>query len=481
MSRKDGLFRLIKSLTAVEKRFFLQMASKNKSESNYITLFRAIERQELYDEAAIKAAFKDKKFVTQLHVTKINLTELILKSLKTFNARNSANASILELLREIELLFVKELYDLCFQRLHRALHLAEKFEKFPLHMELLAWHRKLIAATASVNLPGVSDILRQEKGLIGKISNLNSFWSESMRAYDSTAAENEFTTKDICQIEKADSVQSKILHHHFLFTRFYIAGKLEDANLEVSKLIAMLEQSAARIEDDPTSYITAIMNKVVLLLSFKRWNELPPLLLKVSGIINSSRFQNESQLTVRLWVRLYNVELEMYRDTKDLEKGMRLIGVIQSYIQARKAAITADYLIMFYFQFASIFFLAKDFSKSLKWINEIINANFGSIRLDIQKYTRILNLMVHFELGNTSLLQYATDSSKRFLKKNKILFPAEELLLQLFSKLDQLQIEKHSVIFKNSLAAWQSLDHAKRTQIEDYVDISAWLKENLIQ
>jgi hypothetical protein len=89
--------------------------------------------------------------------------------------------------------------------------------------------------------------------------------------------------------------------------------------------------------------------------------------------------------------------------------------------------------------------------------------------------------MVHFELGNTSLLQYATDSSKRFLKKNKILFPAEELLLQLFSKIDQLQNEKHSAIFKNSLAAWQSLDHAKRTQIEDYVDISAWLKENQIQ
>jgi hypothetical protein len=134
---------------------------------------------------------------------------------------------------------------------------------------------------------------------------------------------------------------------------------------------------------------------------------------------------------------------------------------------------------MFYFQFASIYFLAKYFSKSLKWINEIINTNFGSIRLDIQKYTRILNLIVHFELGNISLLQYATDSSKRFLKKNKIVFQAEELLLQLFSKIVHLDNEKYSATFKTSLVEWQALDQGKRAQIEDYVDVSGWLKENL--
>jgi tetratricopeptide (TPR) repeat protein len=479
MSKKTSLFRLIKSLTGAEKRYFLQMASKNKSESNYITLFRAIEEQEQYDEALIKATFKDRKFATQLHVTKINLTELILRALKSFHARNSVNATLLELLREIEILFAKELFDLCFLRLEKALSLTERFEKFPLQVELLTWHRKLIAATSTVNLSGVTQVLQEEKRIIGKIKNLNGFWNDSMRVYDSPAGDSEMNAKEIYLLEKAESVQAKILHHHFLFTRYYITGKQEEANQQVSKLIQLLENNPAGIEDDPTSYITAIMNKVVLLLSFKRWKELPVLLSKVSALINSSRFQNESQLTVRLWIRLYNVELEMYRDTKELEKGMRLIGVIQSYIQARKVSITTEYLIMFYFQFASIYFLAKDFSKSLKWINEIINTNFGSIRLDIQKYTRILILSVHFELGNISLLQYATDSSKRFLKKNKIVFQAEELLLQLFSKIVHLDNEKYSATFKTSLVEWQALDQGKRAQIEDYVDVSGWLKENL--
>ncbi len=480
MSKKTSLFRLIKSLTGAEKRFFLQMASKNKSESNYITLFRAIEKQEHYDEAAIKATFKDKKFAAQLHVTKINLAELILRSLKNFHARNSVHATLLELLREIEILFVKELYDLCFQRLDKALVLAERFEKFSLHVELLTWHRKLIVASSTVNLPGVEQVLKEEKRIIDKITNLNSFWNDSVRVYDSPTDDGETKAKEIYRIEKAGSVQAKILHHHFRFTRFYMAGKLEDANLEVSKLIALLEQNSARIEDDPTSYITAIMNKVVLLLSFKRWNELPSLLSKVSGLINSSRFQNESQVTIRLWIRVYNVELEMFRDTKDTEKGIQLIGVIQSYLSTRKSSVTPDYLIMFYFQFASIFFLAKDYSTSLKWVNEIINTNFGTVRLDIQKYTRILNMMIHFELGNITLLRYAVDSSKRFLKKNKVLFPAEELLLQHFLKIEQLNHEKYSATFIASLNEWQALDQAKRMQIEDYVDVSGWLKENIV-
>jgi hypothetical protein len=88
-------------------------------------------------------------------------------------------------------------------------------------------------------------------------------------------------------------------------------------------------------------------------------------------------------------------------------------------------------------------------------------------------------MMIHFELGNITLLRYAVESSKRFLKKNKILFPAEELLLQLFLKIYQTDSGKYSTTFRASLDEWQALDEAKRAQIGDYVDVSGCLKENL--
>lgn len=477
MSGKTSLFHLIKSLSAGEKRFFLQTATRNKSESNYLKLFSVIEKQEVYDEAVIKSTFKDKRFITQLHVTKINLTQLILKSLKNFHSQKSVNAKILELIREIEILYAKELYDLCLQRLDKALQLARTYERFPLHLELLQWKRKLVTATSTVYAQAVAEILHEESNLIGKVANLNTFWNESLRVFDSRPEDAGITEKDIYQIEKAGSTQAKILHHHFLFTRSYVVGKFEKANAEVSKLILLLEKNQAGIEDDPSSYITALMNKVVLLLSTKQWHELPPALSKVRSIINSSRLQTESQMTVRLWVRLFNVELEMYRDTQDTENGTRLIGVIQAYLQARKAFISPDYLILFFFQFASIHFAAKDFPKSLKWINEIINTNFGSTRLDIQKYARILNMMVHFELNNISLLKYNAEACKRFIRKKKILFAAEEILLQLFLKIHLLTAREYSAMFTSTLAKWQVLDEAKRTQIDDYLDISGWLKK----
>jgi len=42
-----------------------------------------------------------------------------------------------------------------------------------------------------------------------------------------------------------------------------------------------------------------------------------------------------------------------------------------------------------------------------------------------------------------------------------------------------LDNEKYSATFKTSLVEWQALDQGKRAQIEDYVDVSGWLKENL--
>lgn len=113
----------------------------------------------------------------------------------------------------------------------------------------------------------------------------------------------------------------------------------------------------------------------------------------------------------------------------------------------------------------------------MKWINEIINTNFGSTRLDIQKYARILNMMVHFELNNISLLKYNAEACKRFFRKKKILFAAEEILLQLFLKIHLLTAREYSAMFTSTLAKWQVLDEAKLTQIDDYLDISGWLKK----
>ena len=117
MTKKGNIFSLIKSLSKSEKGYLKTSLGEKAINKNYMMLFDVINKQSEYDENEIRKIFKNEKFVKQLHVTKIYLTELILKSLRSYHSNKSVSSKLINLLNDIELLFEKELYDLAFYRI----------------------------------------------------------------------------------------------------------------------------------------------------------------------------------------------------------------------------------------------------------------------------------------------------------------------------------------------------------------------------
>jgi hypothetical protein len=62
-------------------------------------------------------------------------------------------------------------------------------------------------------------------------------------------------------------------------------------------------------------------------------------------------------------------------------------------------------------------------------INKLLNQYQKELRYDIQSAVRILNLILHFELGNNALLEYNAVSTYRFLYKSKRLYKMENIVL----------------------------------------------------
>src|ERR1044072_3299219 len=145
MNKKGNLFFLIKSLSKSEKRYFRLYAGS--AGANYLRLFDFIEKQKEPDDDAVKKQFKNEKFIRQLHVVKIYLSDLILESLRIYHRGHSSFSDVLDLLREVEILHGKELYDLALQKLAKAEQLAMRYERIALLLEVLAWKRKLLLAS----------------------------------------------------------------------------------------------------------------------------------------------------------------------------------------------------------------------------------------------------------------------------------------------------------------------------------------------
>jgi len=481
MRKKGNIFDLIKSLSKSEKRYFKTSLGDRAVNTNYVKLFDVIDKQMEYNENEIRKEFNNEKFVKQLHVTKIYLMELILKSLRSYHSNKSVSSKLINLLNDIEILFEKELYDLAIYRIKKAEELALKYEKLPYLLEILSWERKLYRTKGDFLKREQNELLKRENITIQKIDVLNNYWELISKIYDYQNNSKPFKNNPLLKSETtATTLQSKILFYHILYTTNLMGNKPRTALDSISKLISLLEKHPDRITDDPGAYATALSNKISYFLFVKEWEKIPELIKKVRDIPSKYNLNSESKFNVRLWVRLFNIELEMYRDKREIERGIVLIKEIQEYIEKHKKAVPDEYLLLFYYQFAYIFFLNRDYLKSLFWLNEIMNRNFGRLHEDVQSYARILGLIIHFELNNIIVLRYAVTSCRRFLKKKKNLQEFESMLLRFFSRISLAGTDEYQKLFENF---YNNLFGGAETIVSDnvldYIDFKSWLERNI--
>ena len=178
----------------------------------------------------------------------------------------------------------------------------------------------------------------------------------------------------------------------------------------------------------------------------------------------------------KLQLRTYNVELEVYRDTHSFEKAMELIKQVESFIAQNRKLIPNDYLLMYWYQFANIYFMQYDFQQSLKWVNAIIEVRFDGLRNDLERYARLLNLILHFELDNSIVLRYSIESCRRFLKKRKQIEAFEQVLLKFFAKVCNAPKREHPSLLQQ-LHDQLFDEHTPLVDdnILDYLDFKHWL------
>ncbi len=480
MAKKDNLFYLIKSLTKSEKRHFNIFCFNNKISKNYFKLFETISKQNEYDESAIRKKFRGQAFLNQLHVAKNYLNQLILKSLRNYHSKISKDAEIKDLLRNIEILFSKELFDQCHYEIQKTEKLAKTYEDFASLVTIQKWKKRLLLTTGKKDREKIQLILNQEKAAIDSLDRINQYWMLTNQIFDyANDLENRFSQLKLIKTEnKIDSMAAKVMHHHVLYTYNVINGKSEEGFHYLSGLVDYLEQFPQRISNDPSSYVTALNNKISFLIRQKEFEKIGPLLQKVRTIPQKYRLQTKSNFSVKLKLRTYNIELEIYRDTRNFKKGEQLIKEIESFLQLHKNSVSNEYRLLLWYQFANIYFMKKDYHHSLKYANQIIGSRFGDSINDLERYARLLNLMIHLDLDNIIVLKYAVESCRRFLRKVKTVHDFEKVLLRFFSKICNAPKREYLILFSQlNHDLFEGPEQLVDENILDFLDFKAWIEE----
>ena len=133
------------------------------------------------------------------------------------------------------------------------------------------------------------------------------------------------------------------------------------------------------------------------------------------------------------------------------------------------------------YEFCNVYFGAGEYSKANTYLNKILNEHVD-VRNDLQCFSRILSMIIHFELGHADLLEYVVQSTHRFLLKRKRLYKFESIVLHFIRKeLPVINTQKQLINAFKKLKT--EIIAATKNPFEktvfDYFDFISWLESKI--
>jgi len=186
-------------------------------------------------------------------------------------------------------------------------------------------------------------------------------------------------------------------------------------------------------------------------------------------------------ISVRIFSNSYDQELVLLHKMGEFEKSIALIPEIEKQLLKLRGKVSKEMEIQLTYNKAVSYFGVGEFKTSLQYINEVLNDNEQNLRQDIYSFSRLINLLVHYELENYDFLDYVIRSTNRYLSKHDRDYKIETLCIKHIRKLSKSHLEVNRMeIFESMRQEVADLleDHHERVVLE-YFDIVAWIDSKI--
>lgn len=495
MKPSTELFSLIKSLTKSEKRFFKLNSSLQTGDKNYLKIFDFIEKQKKYDEEELKAHFAKEVFIKHLPSEKNHLYKLLLKSLRAYYSDRTISSQLKQEIKNVEILYKKALYKECNKFVTRAKAIAKKYEKFYYWFELINWEKRLLeeAYESGVFNKDLDKLIEEETEVIEKLRNL----AEYHILY--SKINYIFRSGGFTRNEKEREVVAGIADYHLikgkntaLSTRatticYYIKGlcaasirDYEDALVNFKKAKTVMEAKPHIKDDLQTRYIYTLNFLMHCYIDSYRFEQAEDVVAQLKAL-REEKLYGSLDATVRLFTSIYIGQMQLYNRQGEFSKTLELIPEIESGLEQFGDKINKEKLLLFTYNTAYAYFGVGEFRQALRHINEVLNDNEKMLRQDIYSFSRIFNLVIHFELHNHDFLEYDMKSTARYLNKHEKDYEVEKLFMKEMKALarvnDDATQKKVFADFGGKLDKLLEID--RENVILEYFDLKSWLDSKI--
>jgi len=446
----DDLFRLIKSLNKSEKGYFKKFASKNAagSKQNYLVLFDAVDKMDAYDEDILRKKLKNESFINQLPVYKVYLFNLILKSLSQYGAYDNSTSRIKDLVENSKTLSLKALYKDAMKTLKKAKEICYKYYNFTQLHEILMLERNIVIALPGKNIVETRQAIYEEQlEAINQQKKVFDYSWLSDQMVICVEQKGDFTEElKLKEMEKIMSspfmsdfslASNQTIQYYYYHTHLmYHIGlnDLKSGREILKKEISLLEANKHVIEDNPQNYSTALINLLLFSYLTKSRKDVLESIHKLNVLKRSMKNKIPLHMELQILFHSANTELFIYRHACDMKKGRVVAKKIEAELPKYPYEIPRQLKISLLNNMICFYIMDEKYDMALRLNNTVLSETGIGFKSDVYFLARLLQLLIHFELGNYDLLEYQVATTYKFFKAKKAMHKAEAAILNFFKE-----------------------------------------------
>lgn len=477
----DNLFQLIQAMTASEKRYFKRHYASEKSITT--ELFDFINKMKFYAEEDVKSNFSQSKVSKNLKVYKVQLTDLILKSLISYHNKKSIRSKIRIGLEEIELLLAKQLYGLAQNRVKKIKEICLKYEEHEYIFAIL-FYEILINSFFDVQLKITEyPILEEFDQYADKIKNtyrlkkinftLNDKSNNNLTERLSKEEEQFYTQILEKESEKVNEGKLTFNEQYYLNSSFSLINKLVNDNPQKEydykkKNVTLFESSPHFIENHTSYYYAALYNFLICCRRNGKHEELEAGITKIKTLTKEYPFLERNLIFVFYLEIKHNFQKGNYKVLiDDFENA--IIKHIKKHNQSEESLPALCFI---YF---ALTHLALKNDQKVQFYLRRLHVMSKQLNPSYSLFFDILELISHYETRDFELIHNLLISLNRKVKKlkEKDNFYAE--MLDFFSNLIDPEVQNGSLVKKMRLKVSQKEKNGVLNLLNEFL-LEDWFK-----
>ena len=445
MINKDILFNLVHSMSRAEKKYFsrlLKAEGRRGKKQVFAEMFRKIDLQKVYNEEKVYRRLQETGLTKHPAARKHYLFMRILGALNMYYADKRDEYRLGDLLNTVRTLISRRINAPCFRLIREAKKIAGEKEWFPQYLEAMDLEYRVRLNT---NRTGAEEMekyheegrkvtgqwtdLQQYRLLETKISSLYNRIFYARSAEETKAYRQVMEHPQLGAEARPLSFNARLIYYRIQAIYSHGTGDTASGFRWAKKQVELFETDPQKIANREFYYCRALYSMLIICINYPILEEFENVMRKIRAVSSGFPVQDpESGLIRNYSIRSVIIEFDFYSANGFFEKCILLAPEAQKILIEKDTILTRNDKEIIHFSVAYAYFGTGAFSEALKWINRALNELILSETAESS--FRMLDMMIHFEIGNFDLLESSVRSAYRFLFRRQKLYPVESILLK---------------------------------------------------